>query len=36
MNMKLSILDQSPISAGQLAQEALNQSIELAELGEQL
>ena len=34
--MKLSILDQSPISDGQTAQDALQNSIELAKLGEKL
>ena len=34
--MKLSILDQSPISSNQTAKEALNESMELAKLGELL
>ncbi|AXF55043.1 LLM class flavin-dependent oxidoreductase [Salicibibacter kimchii] len=34
--MKLSILDQSPISSNQTAEEALNESMELAQLGERL
>jgi luciferase family oxidoreductase group 1 len=34
--MKLSILDQSPISSGQTAQEALNASLKLAQAGEKL
>ncbi|MFJ8065747.1 LLM class flavin-dependent oxidoreductase [Psychrobacillus sp. NPDC096426] len=34
--MKLSILDQSPISSNQTAKEALNESMELAKLGESL
>lgn len=34
--MKLSILDQAPISAGQSAQEALNESMKLAQAGETL
>ncbi|MCQ6274930.1 LLM class flavin-dependent oxidoreductase [Bacillus sp. V3B] len=34
--MKLSILDQSPISSNQTAQEALNESIKLAQVGEML
>ncbi|MFJ7969769.1 LLM class flavin-dependent oxidoreductase [Psychrobacillus sp. NPDC096389] len=34
--MKLSILDQSPISFNQTAKEALNESMELAKLGESL
>lgn len=34
--MKLSILDQAPISSGQTAQEALQVSVELAQLGESL
>lgn len=34
--MRLSILDQSPISSGKTAQDALNTSIELAKLGDKL
>lgn len=34
--MKLSILDQAPISSNQTAHEALNQSVKLAQVGEQL
>ncbi|MBD1380396.1 LLM class flavin-dependent oxidoreductase [Metabacillus arenae] len=34
--MKLSILDQSPISSGQTAKEALNESLKLAQEGEKL
>ncbi|MFD2131958.1 LLM class flavin-dependent oxidoreductase [Pseudogracilibacillus auburnensis] len=34
--MKLSILDQAPISAGKTAQEALQSSVKLAQLGEEL
>src|SRR5690625_7107617 len=34
--VKLSILDQSPISTGQTAQEALQASVRLAQLGEDL
>src|SRR5699024_11403540 len=34
--MKLSILDQAPISSGQTAKEALNATVELAQLAEQL
>jgi len=34
--VKLSILDQSPISAGKTAQEALHTSVKLAQLGEEL
>lgn len=36
IHMKLSILDQAPISAGQSAKEALDTSMELASLGDQL
>lgn len=34
--MKLSILDQSPISSHQTAQDALNESVKLAQLGDEL
>ena len=34
--MRLSILDQAPISANQTAQEALNESMKLAQMGEKL
>ena len=34
--MKLSILDQAPISSGQTAQDALNASLKLAQAGEKL
>ncbi|QQK80144.1 LLM class flavin-dependent oxidoreductase [Salicibibacter cibi] len=34
--MKISILDQSPISSNQTAEEALNESMELAQMGERL
>ena len=35
-SMKISILDQSPISVGKTAEQALKESLKLAQIGEEL